>query len=299
MVKYTIEKLLKDGLDMIEKRDYNNPFLDVQLILSHLINKDRIYLHMNKDEEVESDVSKKYYDMVERRNIGYPLQYMINSQEFMGLDFFVKEGVLIPRPDTEILVEKIINVVKHTELRNKTIRILDIGTGSGAIALSLGYYLKNCIVTAIDISDIAIETARINADKLGLSNVLIKKSDVFGEIKNVKTKSNEKYDIVVSNPPYIEQSVIENLQTEVSKYEPKLALDGGIDGLDYYRRIVDVFSFIHQEKSILSVEIGYNQKNEVMKLFKNAGIFTVIEANKDLSGHDRVITGYSGIELEQ
>lgn len=299
MVKCTIEKLLKDGLNMIEKRDYNNPFLDVQLILSHLIKKDRIYLHMNKDEEVESDVSKKYYEMVERRNLGYPLQYMINSQEFMGLDFFVKEGVLIPRPDTEILVEKIINVVNNTELRNKTINILDIGTGSGAIALSLGYFIKNSVVTAIDISDIAIETAKINADKLGLSNVLIKKSDVFGEIKNVNTKSNEKYDIVVSNPPYIEKYVIENLQTEVSKYEPKLALDGGVDGLDYYRRIVDVFSFVHQEKSILSVEIGYNQKNEVTKLFKNAGIFTVIEANKDLSGNDRVVTGYSGMKLKQ
>ncbi len=295
MVKCTIEKLLKDGLNMIEKRDYNNPFLDVQLILSHLINKDRIYLHMNKDEEVESDVSKKYYDMVKRRNIGYPLQYMINSQEFMGLDFFVQEGVLIPRPDTEILVEKIINIVNHTELRNKTIKILDIGTGSGAIALSLGYFLKNSLVTAIDISDIAIETARINANKLGLSNVSIKKFDVFGEIKNLNTKSNEKYDIVVSNPPYIEKSVIESLQTEVSSYEPKLALDGGADGLDYYRRIVEIYGFIHSEESMLSVEIGYNQKKEVAKIFENAGIFSLIESDKDLSGNDRVVTGYFGI----
>jgi release factor glutamine methyltransferase len=293
MVKCTIEKLLKDGLNMIEKRDYNNPFLDVQLILSHLINKDRIYLHMNKDEEVKSDVSKKYYDMVERRNIGYPLQYMINSQEFMGLDFFVQEGVLIPRSDSEILVEKILNLVNNTELRNKTINILDIGTGSGAIALSLGYFLKNSLVTAIDISDIAIETAKINADKLGLSNVLIKKSDVFGDVKNAK--SNEKYDIVVSNPPYIEKSVIENLQTEVSKYEPKLALDGGVDGLDYYRRIVEVYGFIHSDKSILSVEIGYNQKKEVLKIFEDAGIFSFIESDKDLSGNDRVVTGYLGM----
>jgi release factor glutamine methyltransferase len=297
MVKCTIEKLLKDGLNMIEKRDYNNPFLDVQLILSHLINKDRIYLHMNKDEEVKSDVSKKYYDMVERRNIGYPLQYMINSQEFMGLDFFVQEGVLIPRSDSEILVEKILNLVNNTELRNKTINILDIGTGSGAIALSLGYFLKNSLVTAIDISDIAIETAKINADKLGLSNVLIKKSDVFGDIKNVK--SNEKYDIVVSNPPYIEKSVIENLQTEVSKYEPKLALDGGVDGLDYYRRIVEVYGCIHSDKSILSVEIGYNQKKEVLKIFEDAGIFSFIESDKDLSRNDRVVTGYLGMESKQ
>jgi len=296
MVKCTIEKLLKDGLNMIEKRDYNNPFLDVQLILSYLIHKDRIYLHMNKDEEVESDVSKKYYEMVKRRNIGYPLQYLINSQEFMGLDFYVQEGVLVPRPDTETLVEKIIKKANHTEFKNKTIKILDIGTGSGAIALSLGYYLKNSFVTAIDISDLAIETAKINANKLGLRNVLIKKADIFGEIRNIKNNENENYDIVVSNPPYIEKSVIENLQTEVSKYEPKIALDGGDDGLDYYRRIVDVYSFMHSEKSILSVEIGYNQKEEVVKLFENAKIFSVVEADKDLSGNDRVITGYLGMD---
>lgn len=291
MVRLTIEKLLKDGLIMIEKRDYNNPFLDIQLILSHLLEKDRIYLHMNKDEEVESDVSKKYYDMVERRNIGYPLQYMINSQEFMGLDFFVQEGVLVPRSDTEILVEKIINVVNHTELKNKKIKILDIGTGSGAIALSLAYYLKNSLITAIDISDVAIETAKINVDKLGLDNVSIVKADVFGEVININN-TNEKYDIVVSNPPYIEKSVIERLQIEVSKYEPKLALDGGIDGLDFYRRIVDVFKSIHLENSILAVEIGYNQKRYVSEIFEKAELFSKIETDMDLSGNDRVVTGY-------
>lgn len=297
MVRLTIEKLLKDGLNMIEKRDYNNPFLDIQLILSHLLEKDRIYLHMNKDKEVENDVSKKYYDMVERRNIGYPLQYMMNSQEFMGLDFFVQEGVLVPRSDTEILVEKIINVVNQTELKNKKIKILDIGTGSGAIALSLAYYLKNSLITAIDISDVAIETAKINVDKLGLGNVSIVKADVFGEVININN-TNEKYDIVVSNPPYIEKSVIEKLQIEVSKYEPKLALDGGIDGLDFYRRIVDVFKSIHLENSILAVEIGYNQKKDVTEIFEKAELFSKIETDMDLSGNDRVVTGYFGKALK-
>lgn len=285
MVRYTIEKLLKDGLNIIEKRDYNNPLLDVQLILSYLLKKDKIYLHMHKEEEVEENVSKKYYEMVERRNIGYPLQYMINSQEFMGLDFFVQEGVLVPRPDTEILVEKIIDIVNKTDRNNEEIRILDIGTGSGAIALSLAYYLKNSSVTAVDISDIAIETANINMNKLKLSNVSIIKSDIFGEM-NV---NDEKYHIVVSNPPYIEKSVIEELQIEVSKYEPKIALDGGIDGLDFYRQIINVFKKIHGKNSILAVEIGYNQKKAVTEIFENAKLFSKIQSYIDLSGNDRVV----------
>lgn len=288
MVKHTIEKLLKDGLNIIEKREYNNPFLDVQLILSHLLKKDKIYLHMHKDEEVDSNVSEKYYEMVERRNLGYPLQYMINSQEFMGLDFFVQEGVLVPRPDTEILVEKLINMVNQTALKDKKIKILDIGTGSGAIALSLAYYLKNSLVTAIDISDIAIETATLNVKRLNLSNVSIIKADVFAEMNIV----DEKYDIVVSNPPYIEKSTIEELQIEVSKYEPKIALDGGIDGLDFYRQIINVFKVIHCKNSILAVEIGYNQKKTVIEIFENAKLFNKIEIYKDLSGNDRVVTGF-------
>ena len=288
MVKHTIEKLLKDGLNIIEERDYNNPFLDVQLILSHLLKKDKIYLHMHKDEEVNRDVSEKYYEMVERRNLGYPLQYMLNSQEFMGLDFFVQEGVLVPRPDTEILVEKIIDIVNKSNMKNEKIKILDIGTGSGAIALSLAYYLKNSFVTAIDISDIAIETASLNVERLKLSNVSIIKADVFSEL-NLK---DENYDIVVSNPPYIEKSTIEELQIEVSQYEPKIALDGGIDGLDFYRQIVRVFKEIHCKNSILAVEIGYNQKNTVTEIFENAKLFNKIETYKDFSGNDRVVTGF-------
>lgn len=288
MVKNTIEKLLKDGLNIIEEREYNNPFLDVQLILSHLLKKDKIYLHMHKDEEVDSNVSEKYYEMVERRNLGYPLQYMINSQEFMGLDFFVQEGVLVPRPDTEILVEKLINMVNQTAFKDKKIKILDIGTGSGAIALSLAYYLKNSVVTAIDISDIAIETATLNVKRLNLSNVSIIKADVFEDM-NI---GDEKYDIVVSNPPYIEKSTIEELQIEVSKYEPKIALDGGIDGLDFYRQIINVFKEIHGKNSILAVEIGYNQKKTVTEIFENAKLFNKIETYKDLSGNDRVVTGF-------
>jgi len=291
MVKNTIEKLLRDGINIIKEREYNNPLLDVQLILSYLLKKDKIYLHMHMNEEVEKYVSEKYYDMVERRNLGFPLQYMINLQEFMGLNFFIQEGVLVPRPDTETLVEKIINIVNQSDMKNKKIKILDIGTGSGAIALSLAHYLKNSDVTAIDISEIAIETAKINVNKLNLSNVSIIKADIFGQM-NILNEHSEKYDIVVSNPPYIEHDVIEGLQIEVSQFEPKIALDGGSDGLDFYRQIVRVFDKIHAEKSLLSVEIGCNQMQTVTKIFESISIFNKIDANKDLSGQFRVVTGF-------
>lgn len=288
MVSYTIEKLLQDGINLIKKRDYINPTLDVQLILSYLLNKDKIYLILHKDEVVEEEVANKFFTMVNRRNEGYPLQYMTNSQEFMGLELYIREGVLVPRPDTEILAEKIINIAKQPDFIDKKLRILDIGTGSGAIAVSLGYYLDNSEVTAIDISKKAVEIAEINVKKHNLTNVSIFESDIFEDTFLL----NKKYDVVVSNPPYIEEDTIPQLMTEVSRYEPKIALDGGPDGLDYYRRIAAVFKRVHSDNSILSVEIGSNQRYKVMEIFKNINILTRIECDKDLSGNDRVVTGF-------
>ncbi len=289
MVKTTIEKLLKYGIETVEKREFNNPFLDVQLILCFLLKKDRIYLHIHKDDEVSEEISNKFYEMVRKRNSGYPLQYMTNEQEFMGLNFYVQEGVLVPRPDTETLVEKIIKFVNENEyFKNNKIKILDLGTGSGAIALSLAYYLKNSYVTAVDISDIAIETAKKNVEQFKLNNVEIIKGDIFGNLN----LNDERFHILVSNPPYIEKEVIKNLQKEVSTYEPKLALDGGEDGLDYYRQIAKIYNNIHADKSILSVEIGHDQKNSVTEIFNNINLFNKIEVDKDLSENDRVVTGF-------
>ncbi|WP_326907550.1 peptide chain release factor N(5)-glutamine methyltransferase [Sedimentibacter sp. MB31-C6] len=283
----TIEKLLKDGVNIIKKRDYNNPFLDVQLILSYLLKKDRIYLHLNKDEEVDAEVSNLFYRMVEKRDRGYPLQYMIKSQEFMGLKLYIQEGVLIPRPDTEILVEKIIKFVNNSNLKNKQLKVLDIGTGSGAIAVSLAHFLAKADVTAIDVSDIALQTAEINKNNHNLKNMRVIKGDIFE-----KLEVYDKFDIVVSNPPYIENNIIDKLPLEVSNYEPRLALDGGLDGLDFYRQIVRVFKEIHSKNSILAVEIGYNQKEKVMEIFNNINLFDKIESDKDLNGNDRVVTGF-------
>lgn len=290
MVNETIEQLLKNGLEILEERDYNNPFLDVQLILAYLLKKDRVYLHVHKDKKVNEIISNKYYELIRIRNTGYPLQYIINNQEFMGLDFYVQEGILIPRPDTEVLVEKIIKLVKCNFINNHNINILDIGTGSGAIALSLAYYIKNSQVIAIDLSDIAIETAKINAKKHNLKNIKIIKGDLFNDLNTGK----EKFNIIVSNPPYIEKGEIEKLQKEVANYEPRLALDGGDDGLKFYRQIIKTFKTYSEDNSILAVEIGYNQGDSVRDIFELSKLFNEIMIEKDLAGHDRVVIGYKG-----
>lgn len=285
----TVEKLLKEGTKIIHQREYNNPILDVQLILAHLLQRDRIYLHLHRNDKVDAETVVKFYEMAKKRNEGYPLQYMLNSQEFMGLDFYIKEGIFVPRSDTETLVEKIIKIVNNGPLKNKNIRILDIGTGSGAIAVSLGYYLKNSMVEAMDLDSNALETANINIKKHGLKNVVTFKGDIFNYDFN-----NRKFDIVVSNPPYIEREEIDDLTAEVSVYEPRLALDGGIDGLNYYRRIVRVFEKVHGESAILSVEIGFNQKRAVTEIFDAGNTFKRIECDKDLCRNDRVVTGFLG-----
>jgi release factor glutamine methyltransferase len=279
----TIEKLIKDGLDIIEQREFNSPALDVELILCYLLQKDRIYLHLNKKTQVSEDIKDKFYELVQKRNEGYPLQYITNSQEFMDLNFYVQEGVLIPRPDTETLVEKVIEIAKK-KYKNK-IKILDLGTGSGAIAVSLAYYLKNSVVTALDISEKSVETANINIKRHNLKNIKVIKANIFDFI------TREKFHIIVSNPPYIERDTIKSLQTEVSVYEPRLALDGGEDGLDYYRRIVELFAELHEKKGVLVVEIGYEQKKSVEEIFLNSKLFKEIKTYKDLSGKDRVVCG--------
>lgn len=281
----TIEKLLKDGIDIIKQREFNSPKLDAELILCYILKKDRIFLHLNKKTEVDDSIKEKFYELALKRNEGYPLQYITNSQEFMGLEFYIKEGVLIPRPDTEILVEELIKTAKK-KYNNQNIKIIDLGTGSGAIGISLAYYIKNSKVTAIDISDIAIETTNMNIKKHKLNNINTIKMDLFDDIL-----PDEKYHILVSNPPYIERDTIRNLQTEVSCFEPKLALDGGKDGLDYYRRIVELFKKVHEKDGVLAVEIGFNQKEKVEGIFRNIELFKIIETKQDLSGNDRVVIG--------
>lgn len=289
--KFTISSLLEKGIELLGEGDYFNPLLDAQILLMHLLDVNKIYLYSHNDEIVEEKVVEKFLELIKLRKKRYPLQYIIGKQEFMGLDFKVKQGVLVPRPDTEILVEKIIDIVKSGYFKNKEkINIVDIGTGSGAITLSLAHFLENAFVYSVDISNIALSVAKENAKLHDLENqVKFLNGSLFEPLNDENLEG--KVDILVSNPPYIPTKIIEELQTEVSTYEPKLALDGGEDGLDFYRDIIKESNNFMSKTSIIAFEIGHDQASALKNLLEKNGNFENITVLTDLSGLDRVIIG--------
>ncbi len=289
--KFTISSLLEKGIELLGKGDYFNPLLDAQILLMHLLDVDKIYLYTHNDEIVKEKVVEEFLELIDLRKKRYPLQYIIGKQEFMGLDFKVKEGVLVPRPDTEVLVEKIIDIVNSGYFKDKeNINIVDIGTGSGAITLSLAHFLKNAFVYSVDISDIALSVAKENAKLHDLENqVKFLNGSLFEPLNDENLEG--KVDILVSNPPYIPTKIIEELQTEVSTYEPKLALDGGADGLDFYRDIINKSNSFMSKISIIAFEIGHDQAGALKNLLEKNGNFENITIVTDFSGLDRVIIG--------
>ncbi len=208
-----------------------------------------------------------------------PIQYITNKQEFMNLEFYVDENVLIPQPDTEILVEEVINIAKQ---KKEDIQILDICAGSGAIGIAISKNIENAHITMSDISTDALQIAKKNSEKyISLSKVEFVESNMFESI-------TDKYDVIVSNPPYIQTSVIETLSKNVQK-EPILALDGGKDGLSFYKILAnEAYKFLNNE-GYLCMEIGYDQKEEVIKLLNNTGKYKEIYSKKDLAGNDRIV----------
>lgn len=273
-----IDELLKEGKIKLTENKIEDANLIARVLLEFILKIDRNELIKKQLQEIEKEKEEEYKQKIEQILQGMPLQYITNSQEFMKLNFFVNENVLIPQPDTEVLVEE---VIKIAQIESKT-KILDICTGSGCIGVSLAYYLKNAKITMSDISKNAIEIAKKNAkENKVLEKTKFIKSDLFENIK-------EKFDIIVSNPPYIETDVIKNLSKQVQN-EPKIALDGGKDGLLFYRKLINEAPNFLNDNGYLCMEIGYNQKEKVIELAKQEETFSKIEAIKDLSGNDRVI----------
>ena len=262
----------------------DTPRLDVELLLKRALGDvDSMYIRMYLDKELSEDQEKYFLEMMKDRLNQRPIAYILGNREFMGLDFFVKEGVLIPRPDTETLVEEIINICN-----NKTgLNILDIGTGSGAITVSLAKYLDKSHIVSVDISDIALEIASKNA----VSNKVDEridfiKSDVFSNVSR-----ENKFDIIVSNPPYIKKSDISGLDRQVKDFEPYNALEGGEDGLDFYRKITKESREFLNENGILAYEVGHDQASDVSKIMQQNG-FKGIYTKSDLQGFERVVIGF-------
>ena len=278
------EILIKYSNDLENISD--TPRLDVEMLLKKALGDvDSMYIRMYLDKELTDEQEKYFLEMIKERLNERPIAYIIGNREFMGLDFFVKEGVLIPRPDTETLVEEIIELCKN---KSEEINILDIGTGSGAITVSLAKYIENSKVMSFDISDIPLEVGKINAINNEVDNKIeFVKSDVFSAIKDTE----KQFDVIVSNPPYIPKKDIETLHTQVKDYEPYNALEGGEDGLDFYRQITKESIDYLKQGGILAYEVGHDQAEDVSEIMKSYG-YTKIYKKKDIQGIDRVVIGF-------
>ncbi|HSQ88808.1 peptide chain release factor N(5)-glutamine methyltransferase [Romboutsia sp.] len=263
----------------------DTPRLDVEILLQKALGDvDRIYIHINLNKELTKEQYDLFLELIKDRLEGRPVAYIVGNREFMGLDFFVKEGVLIPRPDTEPLVEEIIDLCKDKE----KVEILDIGTGSGAITISLAKYIEKSKLTSFDISDIPLEVGKKNAISNGVDHKIeFIKSDLFSSIKD----KDIKFDIIVSNPPYIPKRDMDTLHTQVKDYEPYNALEGGEDGLDFYRDITEQSNNYLKSNGILAYEVGHDQAKDVSNIMENNG-YNKIYTKKDIQGIDRVVIGF-------
>lgn len=268
-------EVLKSGEMMLSQARIAEARLDAWYLFEATFGLNRVDYLMRQQEEVDEDQHSQYRKMLEKRANHIPLQHITGKQEFMGLDFTVNEHVLIPRQDTECLVERVMKYAKDKS-------VLDVCTGSGCIIISLAKLCQLASATALDLSTKALEVAKKNAKDLEVQ-VNFVESDLFAQI-------HEKYDIIVSNPPYIPTKVIEGLMEEVKEHEPMMALDGKEDGLFFYR-ILTMQAGIHlTEGGMLFFEIGHDQGKAVAQMMKDNG-FSDVVIEKDLAGLDRVVYG--------
>ena len=281
--KKKIGELLIDGNKKLKAANIDTYILDTQLLLGKVLGKDKLYLITNKDEEVSNFKEREFYSLIEKRINKMPISYILKTVEFMGIDFNVEEGVLIPRGDTEVLVEEALKFLD----KDKSYKICDLCCGSGAIGISIAHFRENTKVDLIDYYDIPEKITKRNIMKHKLSNrANFIKSYLLEEV----IKQEKKYDILLSNPPYIKDEVINTLMEDVKNYEPHTALSGGNDGLNFYRRIINDSNKVLKENGILAFEIGHDQGYEVSELMSEKG-YKDIRVIKDLVGHDRVVIG--------
>ena len=277
----SISKLIEIGVK--ELKGIESARLDCQLILGKVLQKDKVYLITNFEEIVKKEKEEEYIELIQKRKKKMPVRYILGECDFMGLDFIVKEGVLIPRSDTEVLVQEVLKLINEDD----RLQICDLCCGSGAIGIALAHYRKYINVDSIDYYEIPEKVTKENIIKHNLTErVNFVKSDLFNEI----LIKNKRYNIIVSNPPYIKSNEIETLMEDVKDYEPCAALDGGKDGLKFYRRIVEESKNYLLEDGILAFEIGYEQGEEVKSLMDING-FKEIIVHQDLAGLDRVVIG--------
>lgn len=273
----TIKEVLIYCINEFKKENVEEPILKAKILVASVLKQNKEYLMINEQETIKDVEFNEIKEKTEKIIKGMPIQYITNRQEFMGFNFFVNENVLIPQPDTEILVEEAIKLAKEI----KANKILDLCTGSGAIAISIAKNVNIEEMVATDISNLALEVASLNCKKNKTENIKLIHSDLFENI-------NQKFNIIVSNPPYIKTETIKTLSNEV-KNEPYIALNGGTDGLEFYKKIINEAYKYLEKGGYLCLEIGYDQKEQVIELINLSKKYVNIYSKKDLSENDRIV----------
>ncbi|USG65431.1 peptide chain release factor N(5)-glutamine methyltransferase [Brevibacillus ruminantium] len=282
----TIREALTRASSFLREQGVADPPFDAELMLRHVLGWDRTRLLISMNEELPLEACQKLAVFCERRGQREPLQYMFGTQEFYGRPFLVRPGVLIPRPETEILVEQVLLHAAELWQPDLSLQVADIGTGSGAICLTIACERPHWRVSTVDISADATEIARENANRLHADVRFLQ-----GDLVQPLLEAGEQVDILVSNPPYIPSRDVDELDDEVKAYEPRLALDGGDDGLDCYRRLCAALPQLLKETALVAFEVGIYQAADVAELMKASGVIDRTEIVPDLAGIERVVIG--------
>lgn len=278
------KELLEYGKVRLQEAEIEEYALDAWLLLEYVFQVSRTWYFVHENEMADTEKAEQYLEYIGERSRHVPLQQLTGEAYFYGMKFYVNEDVLIPRQDTEVLVEEVLKLSRTVfpEEKRKHLNILDVCTGSGCILLSLLSNLENAVGTGVDLSEKALNVARINGRNLGIQAEWIH-SNLFDKVQG-------KYDMIVSNPPYIKTSVIGELMDEVKYHEPKMALDGREDGLYFYRAMIREAEEYLNQGGILAFEIGYDQGESVSRLMRDQG-YSQVQVIPDLAGLDRCVTG--------
>jgi len=283
-LKSSIVEVLKKAEQLLKDAGIKNPRLDAEVLLASVIGIERYRLYVIKNDLLDENTTQKFIDAIKKRCLGFPLQYLVGHQEFYSLNFFVGPEALIPRPETELLVE---HVIQWAQNRSKRLEICDMGTGSGCIAVTLAKHIPDAVIYATDISGDALNLARKNAKLHGVSaKITFLKGDLYQPL--LEYGLTNKLDAIVSNPPYIPSADLKNLQKEIRDFEPLVALDGGKDGLEFYRKIILGSSRFLKPSGLLALEMGFDQGTRVVGIARKLNIFKSIEIKKDYSNKDRI-----------
>ena len=290
-----LKELIRIGENQLRDAGVADAAIDAKELYCYMMHIDRTRLMLCWQDVLQDNQCEEYFDLVARRASRVPLQHITGEQEFMGLTFQVSDKVLIPRQDTETMVEDALDVINKNKLRSEELNckarrgwsVLDLCCGSGAIGISLAKLAGDVKVTCSDLSADALAMAERNGRSLDAKSIKFVKSDMFEAFRG--KLGNKKFDMIISNPPYIRRDVIETLEPEVRDHEPMMALDGGEDGLDFYRQIVDEAPDFLKKEGVVMLEIGHDQMSDVIKMFSADDRYSFVTGLKDLAGRDRIV----------